>query len=466
MRAALAIASLVVLSGCASLSDDAGFSKVEESVKERTGAETKWLRTDDAANSVRGRVKELLAKPLGPTEAVQIALLNNPGLQASYAEVGIAEADLVQASRWRGPIFSFGRLRRGDVTETERGVFFDVLGLLTIPLNMGAGESRLQAAQHRAAAEGLRVALDARKAWYQAVAAQETAKYMAQVKEAAETSAELARRMAAVGNFPKLTQAREQAFYAEATAQLARARHNELAARERLARLMGLWGEDLAFQLPDRLPDLPKSPREGGTDLEAQALAQRLDVQGARREAESIARSLDLTKVTRFISLLEVGAVDKRETGEEKWRGWELEIGIPIFDFGGARVARAERLYMQSVNRTIETAIQARSEVRESYSAYRTAFDLAKHYRDEIVPLRKRISEEVLLRYNGMLMSVFELLADSREQVAAVNAYIETLRDFWIAESDLQMALTGRSPGAMATGGRTAAPAAAAGGGH
>ena len=96
--------------------------------------------------------------------------------------------------------------------------------------------------------------------------------------------------------------------------------------------------------------------------------------------------------------------------------------------------------------------------MRQTYSSYRTAFDVAKHYRDEIVPLRKRISEEVLLRYNGMLMSVFELLADSREQVTAVNGYIEALRDFWVAESDLQMALTGRSPGGMPTL-RSAAPA-------
>jgi len=183
---------------------------------------------------------------------------------------------------------------------------------------------------------------------------------MAQVKESAEASAELARRMAEAGNFPKLTQAREQAFYAEATAQLARAQHNAVAARERLARLMGLWGEDLAFQLPDRLPDLPKAPREGG-DLEAQAMAQRLDVQGARREAESVAGSLGLTKVTRFVNLLEFGIQDKKETGEDKWRGWELELGIPIFDFGGARVARAERLYMQAVNRTLETAGPGRS---------------------------------------------------------------------------------------------------------
>jgi outer membrane protein TolC len=435
---------VLLLAGCASLSDDARFSAVEQTVKERTGADTKWLRSEDDAGSVRGRIRELLANPLGPTEAVQVALLNNPGLQASYAEVGIAEADLVQASRWSGPKLSIGRLRRGGESEIERGVFFDVLGLLTIPLSTKASEKRLESVQHRAAAEALRIALETRKAWFQAVAAQETAKYMAQVKEAAETSAELARRMAAAGNFPKLTQAREQAFYAEATTQLAHARHNATATRERLSRLMGLWGEDLAYRLPDRLPELPKEAREGG-DLEAQAIAQRLDVQGARREAESVAQSLGLTKVTRFVSLLEFGVTDKKETGEEKWKGWELEVGIPLFDFGGARVARAERQYMQSVNRAMELAVQARSEVRETYSAYRTAFDVAKHYRDEIVPLRRQISEEVLLRYNGMLSSVFELLADSRAQVAAVNGYLEAQRDFWLAESELQMALTGRS---------------------
>jgi outer membrane protein TolC len=466
MRRFAATATVLALAGCASLSPDARFSAVQEAVKQRTGADATLVRNDQDADSVRSRVKELLAKPLGPQEAVQIALLNNPGLQAGYAEVGIAEADLVQASRWRGPTLSFARLRRGDETEYERSVFFDVLGLITIPLSVRVEEKRLVSAQNRAAAEALRVALDARKAWFAAVAAQESAKYAEQVKEAAEAGAELGRRMAAVGNWSKLNQAREQVFYAEATAQLARARQAQLSARERLARLMGLWGEDLAFQLPERLPELPNEPREAGADLEAQALAQRLDVQGARTDTEALARSLGLTKITRFISLLEVGVISNSETGLPRKRGWEVEIGIPIFDFGGARTARAERLYMQAVNRATETAVGARSEVREGYSAYRTAFDLARHYRDEVVPLRRRISEEALLRYNGMFMSVFELLADSRGQITAVNAYIETLRDFWLAESDLQMALTGRSPGGLQMTRASSAAAAAQGGGH
>lgn len=461
MRAAAASVAAVLLAGCATFSEDGGFGVVESEVRERIGQQPRWVRSESEADSVRARVKELLAEPLTSESAVQIALLNNPGLQASYAELGIAEADLVQASRWSGPRLTYSRLRHAgaNAIDTAGGIFFDLLGLITIPLSSRVESKRFEAAKTRAAGEALRVALDARKAWFAAVAAQESARYMEQVKEAAEAGAELARRMAAVGNWSKLNQVREQAFYAEATAQLARARQANLAAREQLTRLLGLWGEDIAFRLPERLPELPKSAREA-IELEAQALAQRLDVQTARREAEALAESLGLVRTTRFIDLLEVGVVQEKEADESRHRGWEIELRIPIFDFGSARTARAEHQYRQALSRATEIAVQARSEVREAYAAYRTAFDLARHYRDEIVPLRKRISEEVLLRYNGMLMSVFELLADSRDSIAAVNAYLEALRGFWIAESELQSAMTSRSPGGM--GGATRQATAAA----
>ena len=465
MRTAVVMLGATLLAGCASFSEDGGFGNVQRAVKERTGQEAKWQRSPDETNSVRTRVKDLLAQPLTPESAVQIALLNNPGLQASYAEMGIAEADLVQASRWKGPTFSFARLRRGNETELERSVFFDILGLISIPLSTKVERRRFESAQARAAGDALRLALDARKAFFSAVAAEESVRYMEQVKLAAEASADLARRMAAAGNWPKLNQAREQVFYAETTAQLARVRQAKVVTRERLSRAMGLWGGDLRFVLPERLPDLPKVTLEAG-DLEAQALAQRLDVQAARRETEALAQSMDLTQVTRFVDLLEFGLHHNSETDKPTQRGWEIELRIPIFDFGGARVARAESIYMQSVNRVADTAIRARSEVRETYSAYRTNFDLAKHYRDEIVPLRKRISEEMLLRYNGMLASVFELLADSRDSVMSVNAYIEALRDFWLAESDLQAALTSGSPGTLIGGSRIKVLPASGGAAH
>jgi outer membrane protein TolC len=146
-------------------------------------------------------------------------------------------------------------------------------------------------------------------------------------------------------------------------------------------------------------------------------------------------------------------------------RGWEIGVELPLFDWGGARVARAEAIYMQAVDRAADTAVLARSEVREAYGAYRSAYDIAVHQRDELVPLRKLIAEENLLRYNGMLIGVFELLADARLQIGSVNSYINALRDFWIAQADLEMALIGK-PSLAASAMPAAAAADAGGAGH
>jgi len=313
----------------------------------------------------------------------------------------------------------------------------------------------------------LSLAAETRKAWVQAVAAQESVRYAAQVMQAAEASAELARRMAQAGNFNRLQQSREQSFYAEAALGLARAQQAQQAKRERLTRLMGLWGAQTAFRLPERLPDLPAQARELPA-IERIAIEQRLDVQGARLAAEQTASNLGLTRSTRFINVLELGL--SYNTSNEGWteRGWEVAFELPLFDWGTARVAKAESIYMQAVNRAAETAINARSEVREAYGAYRSAWDIARHHRDEIVPLRQRIQEENVLRYNGMLIGVFELLADARAQITSVNAAIDALRDFWIAQADLDMALIGKPSLAAATAlSATAATAADSGGaGH
>ena len=445
----LTVIALAAVAGCTTFSKDGGFNAVNDITRSRIQQDATWLRSEPDKAAARAATRELLAKPLNADDAVKVALLNNRGLQAAYADLGIAEADVVQAGRLRNPGFSFTRLRRADEIEIERTFMLDVLGLITLPLRTQLEQRRFALTQGRVAAEVIQTAADTRHAWIGAVAAQESATYAEQVKQAAEASAELARRMAAVGNFSKLDHAREQVFYAEATAQLARARQNAVTERERLTRLMGLWGDDVRFQIPARLPDLPRTAREI-RDLESQAVKNRLDVQSAMQEAENLAASMGLTRASGFINVFEVGYQRNSETQKPRQTGYEIELRLPIFDWGGAKVARAEHTYMQAVHRAADTAVRARSEVREAYTAYRTAYDLAKHYRDEIVPLRKHISEEVLFRYNGMLMSVFELLADARQQIAAVSATIDAQRDFWLADTVLNLALTGKSPGAMA----------------
>ncbi len=454
---ALGIAGLF-LTGCSTFSKDGGLDAVSAMTNARTGQKVQFSKPGADSAAVDSKIDQLLSVPLTADSAVQIALLNNKGLQASFAQLGIAEADLVQAGWMSNPSFSFGRISGAHEVEIERAVMFDILGLLTIPVRSKIEGRRFELAKLQAASDAVKLASDTRKAYFNALAAQQTASYSGQVRASAEASAELAKRMVQSGNFSKLTQAREQAFYADATAQLARSRHNATAAREQLVRLLGLWGENAAIKLPERLPDLPIVP--GTSDkVESLAMEQRLDIQLAKSEAAMTARALGLSKATRFINVLEAGYTNSSTTGEPRANGYEIELQLPLFDWGGSRIAKAETTYMQSVHRTADAAIRARSQVREAYSAYRTSYDLARHYRDEVVPLRKKISEEMLLRYNGMLIGVFELLADARDQINSVNTSIEAQRDYWIAETELQAAINGTGGAAIEMRAETAGDA-------
>ena len=442
MRAALLLpCALLALAGCASTDPHEGAAAVAALVQERTGETPRLLGAD--AQALNQEVDALLKEPVTMDAAVRIALLNHPGLQATYWEVGVAQADLAQAARLRNPALGFSRLSgHGDV-EIERSIGIDLAGLLTMPLRRRMETRRVEAARLTVAAAIERHALETRKAWVEAVAAQQSLVYARQVNAAADASAELMGRMTKAGNASALDLAREQAFHAEAAASVLRATRTLDAARERLTRQLGLWGLQAGFALPERLPDLPAAPRELAR-IEQTALMRRLDVQAARTSSQQLAADLGLTRTTRFVNVLDLGYHNKSETGSPRADGYEVGLELPLFDWGGARVARAEALYMQAVYRVRDAAVNARSEARESYLGYRAGYDLARHYRDEIIPLRKKIGDETLLRYNGMLASPFDLLADAREQAQAVNAYIDALKEFWLADAALEGALGGR----------------------
>lgn len=442
-RPALALAALALLAGCTTVAPDGGFGAVADASHERIGARPALARDEAAARELDAAVRAELARPLDMDGAVRVALVNHPGLQATYWQVGIAQAELAQAARLHNPTLGFRRLSGGGEVEIERGLSFDLAGILTMPLARRIEARRFERVRREVGAAIERHAADTRRAWVEAVAARQHLDYARQVNAAAEAGAELADRMARAGNIARLDLAREQLFHAESGAALARAVQQETAARERLTRLLGLWGRDAGFTLPERLPELPAAPAEL-PDIERIALERRLDVQAAKTEARATADSLGLTRTTRFINALELGYAGKSESGAPSSRGYELSIELPLFDWGGARVARAEAIYMQALQRVAETAVTARSEARESYLAYRNAYDVARHYRDTVIPLRKQVSREVLLRYNGMLASPQDLLSDAREQAAAVNAAIEAQRDFWRAQAELESALGAR----------------------
>ncbi|WP_326538025.1 TolC family protein [Pseudorhodoferax sp.] len=433
---------VLLLSGCASFSPDGGMDRVAALTRERTGQAPPPLSRTDAQDSAAQRAAELLRAPLTQQGAVELALLQHPGLQARFAALGVAEAERVRAGRLANPVFGFGRLREGGgALEIERSLVFNVLNLFTLPAAQRVAGERFAQAQIETAAAAVAQARQAREAWTEAVAAQQLVQYFAQVQEAADAANVLAQRMVQAGNFPALAQMREQAFHAEAVADLTRARHRALAARERLVRALGLSGAQVdALQLPARLPDLPPA-QAVPAQAEDQAIARRLDLLAARQRAEALARQLGLDQATGYVNLLEFGLQNKSSTGAPRATGWEAAIELPLFDAGRVRWAGAEARYREAVHEAADTALQARSDVRESWSAYRTAHALARQQREEVVPLRQRIAEQNLLRYNGMLIGVFELLADAREQVRSVAAAVEAQRDFWLADSRLQQAM-------------------------
>ncbi len=443
----------LLLGACASLSPDGGFDDVEKIAQTRLGQKTDgpliWQRTPAESDAAAQKVKKLLVAPLNADSAVEVALLNNRGLQAALFELGISEADMVQSSQMANPGFSFGRLTKGDEVELERGIHFSLVRLLALPYTRQMEQRRFEASKRQAALQMLSMASETRKAFYTAVAADQTLQYMQQVKKAADASAELARRMLKAGNFNQLQQVREQSFYSDAVVSLAHAAQSQNRAREKLTRLLGVSvsGNDATdtggFILPARLPDLPAN-LDPSRQIEQLAIDQRLDVQAARLGTEQLAHNLGLSKATRFINVLELGAVNNTSNQAPTQRGYEISLELPLFNWGGARIAKAEAVYMQALNRTAEIAINAQSEVRQAYFAYSSSYDIARHYRDEIVPLKKKISEENLLRYNGMFIGVFDLLADARSQIASVNSAIEATRDFWLAQADLDMSLTGK----------------------
>ncbi|MBL8517615.1 MAG: TolC family protein [Burkholderiales bacterium] len=467
-RIATTVVAALLLVGCTTTGVDRTIDAAATLAKNEFGALSAWNATETAQRDAKADADQRLAKPLTADDAVAIALRYSPAYQALLSDAAAASAQAAQSGRITNPVFTFERLARreegGIDLDIGRMIAVPLLDLLFLPSRLEVAKARQDRAALQAASASLETATNARLAWVRAVAAQQSVLYFEQVKQAAESGAELARRMQSVGNFSKLQRAREQAFYADASAQLARAKQAALATREALVRTLGLNTEQaMQLKLPDRLPDLPTAAK---SEQDTQrALSDRLDVRLATRDLEALAKARGLNTVTSYVDGLHIAGVRNSESGKPPQKGYELEIPLPLFDFGDAKRAAVKAEYLAALNRTAQVAVDAQSQVRESYGSYRTAYDLAAHYRDEVVPLRKAIADEMLLKYNGMLIGVFELLADAREQIGSVILAIDAQRDFWLADAALKSTLLGK-PAAGAAMEASARSAASSGGGH
>src|SRR5258706_12167 len=305
-----ALLSTLALSGCATFSPDGGMTVVANVAGETLRKDVISIRTTDDAEKVRNAVQRLLSRFLTVDSAVQIALLNNRGLQASYNELALAEANMVQESLPPNPTFSIFRIAGDSALEAERQVVGNILALSTLPFRSEIARQRFQQAQLRAAEETLRLAAEVRRTYFGVVAANELVGLLAAAKPTAQSTAQLASKLGQTGALNKLDQAREQVFYAETTAELATVRQDATSSRERLIRLLGLWDGDLGFRLPQKLPDFPRRPLSL-PGIEVDAVEHRIDLQIARIELAALAKSLNLTEATRFVTLLDLAGGDR-----------------------------------------------------------------------------------------------------------------------------------------------------------
>lgn len=437
---------LVMTSACAPLKVDQAIANAGHVAHLPIDGSLALQRTEQQAQAAAAATDAMLAQQLSQDAAVRLMLLNSPSMQAMLASHWADIAQAARSGRAINPVLTLERVRALDEVELGRQLSFGLLSWLTWPQRIRQAEM---------AQQGLRVSLSmqlvsqvqqVRQAWVTAVAAQQQLVYAQRVHDVAQTSSELAVRMAKAGHFSELQRDRQQLFFADALSQLGAARHTNVQAREALVRLLGLTSDQSRrLQLPDKLPDVPNQLPAVDT-LSAQG-GRRLDVQMAQAQYEQLVSSGGTTALN---SLIDVELGIRRDSikrlprgGIERKHGEEIQIRLPVFDLGALERDQLDARTLSARQQLQATVRHAESTLRESYSAYRMAHELAMHYQLSVLPVRERMSKQQLRRYNGMLIGVFDLLDDARDQVRTVVSALQAQQQFWLADASLQAALLG-----------------------
>jgi cobalt-zinc-cadmium efflux system outer membrane protein len=434
---------VLLLGACAAVQPREQLQALDEQVGTRLDQKVRWNQGRAEDQQAQAMVRKLLEDELSVDEAVQIALINNRGLQATYERLGLAQADLVQAGLLENPQLSAQYLFGDDGDLFEIAVIQNFLDVFTLSARRKIGAAGARKATLEVAREVTHTAAQVRQAWFSVVADTQALELFQQVTLASEAGADLAARQYAAGTLSRRDQASQQAFYAQAIVEAARAEAQLAADREKVNRLLGLYGDLTQWKIPGRLPELPPQV-PGMENVESAAISQRLDLAAANAEVEMLARAAGLTRSTRWLSALGIGVAYKREPDGEKLLGPEVELTLPLFDQGQARVARAEAELREAERRLEQLAIDVRSEAREALMRLRAAHGVAGHYRDALLPLQQTVVSETLKFYNGMLVGVYDLLLARQAQVQTAKEYIDASKEFWLAWAELEQAVGGR----------------------
>lgn len=455
----------VALGGCATVQRTAGLAEVDKQLSARVGANASWHQNVDDDRAAEAKVRQLLEGELTATNAVRIALLNNRGLQATYERLGISQADLVQADLLDNPEVGLQYLFGDEGDLLEASIIQPFMSVITVAARKQVSGAQAEQIRLEVAQSAFELSMDVKAAYYGVVADSQAIELLQQVTLGTEAAADLAARQYRAGTMSRKEQALQQTFYAQAALDTAQAQARLVSDRERVNRLLGLWGQQTQWKLPTRLPPLPQAlpPLDR---VEQLAVEQRLDLAAAKREVEAVYRAYGLTRDTRLLQSLGIGVTFKREPSGEKLVGPDVSFSLPLFDQGQARVARIESELRHSERKLEAMAVDIRSEARAARARLQAAYAAVNHYRNALLPLQQTVVQETLKSYNGMLVGVYELLLAQQAQVQTAKQYVEANKEFWLNWIDLERAVGGSiaapqtNPQAQAQGTTTAAAAA------
>ncbi len=447
----LVLGVVLFAAGCAQVPKEAGFNEVRGLVEERVDHRIQWTQDAEADREVEKAIEELLQGELTPETAVQIALLNNPNLQAAYEDLGITQADVVEAGMLENPVL-FGQARFPNKSEAsnnyEFGIAQNFLNILMQPARKKLSTIRFEQVKLQVADEVIQMVARVQKSFFTVLGARQIRDLRNEITLAAGNSYELAQRLHTAGNISTLELVTEKAHYEQTRLEFARSETVLLDEREHLTRMMGLWGSQIKWRLPQQLPAIPDAemPLE---HVESMAIESRLDLVAERKAVEALAQALGITIDWRWVGQIEMGISRERETDRTWVTGPSLAIELPIFNQRQADIARLEAQLRRSQNRLTAQAVEIRSEVRSLRSRLIMQRNIIDHYRHTVLPLREQIVDLTLKNYNFMLTGAFELIMAKQQEFEAYQKYLEAIRDYWIIRADMQRSLGGRLPSHM-----------------
>lgn len=441
-----AFAAVAALAGTACIPPAAhrGAGGVAALVAARTGASASWFPADSAPEPLA----PIPNGPLTPDSAVRLAIVRSPQIRATLAEVGVAAADLWQASTLPNPVLDalYGFPASG-IAASSVGVGFSIVRALQVPLRRRVAATELASTEQRVADAVLRVMLETERAYVNVQHAQQLVELQRTAASAAEAAAGTASALRAAGNVPALLVTSEEAAAAEGVVSVTAAEGELLGARAELARLLGAGVSDSGWTVPARLAD-PGAADWTLAVVDSLALARRLDVAAARESASAAAAALGLSTNFRFLPDGTIGAVIARDP-DGRFTGPNASVPLPLFDRGRAGVARATAVLRQRVAMHDALVVNVHAEVRTRLAQLHSARTRARQLRTVVLPLRERVLDETQRHVNAMDLTIFALLQAKQAVVEAGRMYLDALRDYWIARAELERAAGGALPAGL-----------------